>query len=73
MLKDNLRRIGGVETLLYNSQAEEQFHQFLNNIFKLDAKLRAVFDQECVTRDSIYRSQWRRLWGLLGTIFWCTI
>ena len=29
MLKDNLRRIGGVETLLYNSQAEEQFHQFI--------------------------------------------
>ena len=48
MLKDNLRRIGGVETLLYNSQAEEQFHHL---------KLRAVFDQECVTRDSIYRSR----------------
>ena len=32
MLNFNLRRIGTVEMLLYNSQAEEQFHQFLNNI-----------------------------------------
>ena len=60
MLKDHLRRVGGVEALLY-FQAEEKFHQFISTTFKswmqifeqcftLCIHLMNI-DQECVTRD----------------------
>ena len=43
MLKDNFRRIGGGETLLYFSGRRKIPSVHLNNILKLDATLRTVF------------------------------